>query len=441
MELHRKILEEALGKGFQEAAVRLVETERTMSKIANSELSVVQYWRLVNVELYLVKDKRVIIAEVVGLDPSRVSLTLEQLVSMAGRVRESEIYAPLPEPGKPAEVPGMVDEKIIEHLYDPSSLVEEIVGVAHEEKIDYVAGMLNLEHVKEYLATSKGFDGTHEYTSMESYIRAFAGEEGSGQWSTCSTKLRRDKLSTMARIAARYAVESKSRLDVEPGVYDLVLSPMVFGNLLEYLSYMATGFAIMTGLSIFMKNQPGDKVASSQLTVIDDPHEAELPGSRGFDLEGVPTRRKPIIKTGVLATILHNSKTASKFNTETTGNAGWLSPEPWNLIVEPGDYTVEELISEVRKGLLINNNWYTRFQNYVEGEFSTITRDALFYIENGEIKGAARKIRIADKLSSILANIEGLTRDRYDVKWWEVRYPTRAPFILVRNVNTSKHVM
>ena len=441
MELHRRILREALEKGFDEAIVKIVRSERTMAKIANSEPSVVQHWIHMDLRLYLVKDRRIFTAEVKGLDPGRASYTLSQLLSIAGKLGESELYAPLPEPGKPVEVPGLVDSKVIEYISDPSSLVEEVIATAHEEKIDYVAGMVDLRHDEEYLATSKGFEGVHEYTAMESYIRAFSGDEGSGQWSTCSTQLRRDKLREMARIAARYAAESRNRMDIEPGVYDLILSPMVFGNLLEYLSYMASGFSIMTGMSMFMKNKPGDSVASSKLTILDDPHEPELPGSRGFDDEGVATVRKPIIDKGVLATILHNSKTAAKFNTVSTGNAGWISPEPWNLIVEPGDYKLEELISEVKHGILVNNNWYTRFQNYVEGEFSTITRDALFLIENGEVKGAIRKIRIADKLGNILRNIDGLTTDRYDVKWWEVGYPTRAPYILVRNIHTSKHTI
>lgn len=441
MEIHKRILKEALDKGFQEAIVRVLESERTMTKIANSEPSVVQHWRSLDIGLYLVKDKRIFIAEVRGLDPSGTEYTLNQLLSIAGKLRESELYAPLPEPGKPVEVGNLVDTNIDKYIEDPSSLAEEVISTAHEERIDYIAGMIDLKHEKEYIASSKGFEGIHEYTSMESYIRAFAGEEGSGQWSTCSTKLRRDKLAEMARIAARYAVDSKSRVDIEPGIYDLILSPMVFGNLLDYISYMASGFSILTGMSMFIKNKPGDKVASEKFTLIDNPHEPELPGSRGFDLEGVPTIRKPIIEKGILATILHNSKTAAKFNTATTGNAGWISPEPWNLIVEPGDYRLEELISEVKKGVLINNNWYTRFQNYVEGEFSTITRDALFLIENGEIKSAVRKIRIADKLGNILRNIDGLTRERYDVKWWEIGYPTRAPYILVRGVNTSKHTI
>ncbi|WP_042667673.1 TldD/PmbA family protein [Desulfurococcus amylolyticus] len=441
MEIYKRILKEALDKGFQEAIVRVLESERTMTKIANSEPSVVQHWRSLDIGLYLVKDKRIFIAEVRGLDPSGTEYTLNQLFSIADKLRESELYAPLPEPGKPVEIGNLVDKNIDKYIEDPSSLAEEVINTAHEERIDYIAGMIDLKHEKEYIASSKGFEGMHEYTSMESYIRAFAGEEGSGQWSTCSTKLRRDKLAEMARIAARYAVDSKSRVDIEPGIYDLILSPMVFGNLLDYISYMASGFSILTGMSMFIKNKPGDKVASEKFTLIDNPHEPELPGSRGFDLEGVPTIRKPIIEKGILATILHNSKTAAKFSASTTGNAGWISPEPWNLIVEPGDYRLEELISEVKKGILINNNWYTRFQNYVEGEFSTITRDALFFIENGEIKTAVRKIRIADKLGNILRNIDGLTKERYDVKWWEISYPTRAPYILVRGVNTSKHTI
>ena len=125
--------------------------------------------------------------------------------------------------------------------------------------------------------------------------------------------------------------------------------------------------------------------------------------------------------------------------TKSTGNAGWLFPRAWTLRVELGDASLNEMISEVKKGILVTNNWYTRLQNNVEGIFSTITRDALFYIENGEIKRPWKKLRIADTLPRLLQNIYMLGKEYYDIKWWEVDIPSRLPYILVKDIKTSKH--
>ncbi len=442
VEISSKLVERALSEGFDEAATIIRRNKRTMVKIANSEPSVIQHWTTTEVDLYLVKDKRII---VVSLEPSsldEVNKSIKELLAMAKNIRESPLYAPLPEPETIQPIPEMVDKKILESTEDPSKLAELIIETAHREtKVDYVAGMIDLTYGEKALATSKNARLYEDSTSLQSYLRAFSGEDGSGQWAVGLRKLDTRKLEEMASIAARYAVESRNRVEIEPGKYDLILSPMVFGNLLDLIGWMSSAFAIFMGASIFMKNKPGDKVASSKLTIIDDPRNPELPGSTAFDDEGINTYSKPIIENGVLKTILHNTKTATKAKTKTTGNAGWIVPQPWNLVVTPGDYKLDELIAEVKRGILVTNNWYTRLQNYVEGLFSTITRDALFLIENGKISKPVAKLRIADKLPRLLSNVEALGKEVYDIWWWEVRIPTKTPYILVRDVHTSKHTV
>ncbi|MEM2389610.1 MAG: metallopeptidase TldD-related protein, partial [Ignisphaera sp.] len=83
----------------------------------------------------------------------------------------------------------------------------------------------------------------------------------------------------------------------------------------------------------------------------------------------------------------------------------------------------------------------TRLQSYVEGLFSTIARDAVFYIENGRIVKPVNKIRVADSFPNILNNIEHVGRDAYNVQWWEISTPSKIPYVLVRNVKVSKHVI
>jgi len=103
--------------------------------------------------------------------------------------------------------------------------------------------------------------------------------------------------------------------------------------------------------------------------------------SSSFDEEGVPTQKTKIIDKGVLKTYLHNTSTAKKHNVKTTGNAGLISPNASNLILEGGSGNP----FDVKKGIYVTNLWYTRFQNYATGDFSTIPRDGMFLIENGEI--------------------------------------------------------
>jgi len=432
------IVKRASIEGFNESAALSINTRRTMLKIANSEPSITQHWSSLNVVVYLAKDRRIIIMEFHPRDESEIYKSMADLLKVAAKVMESPLYAPLPEPVEVRPLEGLVDREIVERLEEPSTLAEAAIEAAHREKIDSIAGTIDLWYREKALSTSSGVSLYEDSTGFQAYLRAFAEPSGSGQWSTCSTRFNLRSIEGTALTAAKYAVESRYREKVEVGKYDVIMSPMVFGNLLELTMRMASAFNVLMGLSMFMGKKPGDKIASDKLRVFDEPRNTELPRATSFDDEGVPTYNKAVIDGGVLKTLLHNSKTASKMGAVTTGNAGWISPAPWNITVGLGDYSLDEMISEVRRGILITNNWYTRLQNYVEGVFSTVSRDAVFLIEDGKVVKSIEKIRIADRLPSILNNIEALGKDLYNIMWWEVTIPSKLPYVLIKDVNVTK---
>lgn len=441
IEIAQRIVDEAIRRGFDEAVAVVTSSRRVMVKIANSEPTVLQQWTPIIVELYLTKDRRMFVGSYEPKSVEELLNGMDRMYTMALKVAESQIYAPLPEPTSIRYIGGLADNRVLKTMDEVEKMSEHVIEVAHRERIDSVAGMLQLSYMRTALVSSKGVQLSEDKTALQGYIRAFAEPDGSGQWCFTSTKYDINGLEEMASIAARYAVDSRKREDIEPGVYDIVFSPMVFGNLLDYIIDMASAFSVIMGLSIFMKNKIGDRVSSEKLTVYDEPRNRELPNASSFDYESLETFDKPIIEDGILRTLLHNTKTAKIMNTKSTANAGWIRPNPWNIVVRPGDTKLDEIVSDVKRGLLITNNWYTRLQSYVEGFFSTIARDAIFYIENGKIVKPVNKIRIADSFPNILNNIEHVGRDTYNVQWWEISTPSKIPYVLVRNLKVSKHVI
>jgi PmbA protein len=190
-------------------------------------------------------------------------------------------------------------------------------------------------------------------------------------------------------------------------------------------------------MSIFV-NKLGQKVAPEIVTITDDPATYSL-ANRVFDDEGVPTRANVIIDHGNLKTFLHNTSTAKLFKTETTGNAGLVSPTPWNFEMNPGDFDKDELLDELGNGLYLTNTWYTRFQNYAKGDFSTIPRDGIFLVENGTIKKSLKDIRISDNALNLLSNIAGISKERQHVHWWgEADPPSISPYVLINKVRITR---
>ena len=219
----------------------------------------------------------------------------------------------------------------------------------------------------------------------------------------------------------------------EPGEYKTILGPMTFAHLSSQIGSFSSAFYVDAGLS-FLTNKVGQKIASDRFTLYDDASMQNVYGSSPFDAEGLPTRRTPIIENGVLKGYLHNSSTAKKFNTSSTANAGLIAPHPFNLVISPGERTLDEMISQIDDGMLVTNDWYLRYQNYGTGDFSTIPRDAMFRIKNGQIAGPVKDLRISENILGIVKNIEAMTRERKWVKWWEVDMPTLAPTALVSKV-------
>jgi PmbA protein len=200
---------------------------------------------------------------------------------------------------------------------------------------------------------------------------------------------------------------------------------------------MTSAYNVMTQTSIFV-DKLGQKVAPDTVSMRDTPASYSV-SNRVFDDEGVSVKENVLIDKGVLKTYLHNTSTAKIFKTETTGNAGLVSPAPWNIELDAGDMSKDEIFREVKRGLYLTNTWYSRFQNYVTGDFSTIPRDGIFLIEKGRIKQSWKNIRLSDNALRMLNSIAGISKERQHVHWWiEADPPSLAPYLLIKDVQITR---
>ncbi|RLE99389.1 MAG: hypothetical protein DRJ57_02400 [Thermoprotei archaeon] len=212
----------------------------------------------------------------------------------------------------------------------------------------------------------------------------------------------------VAREAARKALDSLHLKPVPSFRGTLVLDYDFAAMLFSSLAAAYSGYNVWRGSSP-LAGKLGKAIASEQLTVVDD---GTVPGglrSSSFDGEGSPTMRKVVVEKGVLKTYLNNTFTARLLGMEPTGNAADLiSVAPSNTIVEPGDASTEELVGEVKRGLLVSRfSGMIRFQ---DGVVSGTVKQA-FYLENGERKYPVRECMISCNLYELLKNISGLSRE------------------------------
>jgi len=427
-------------EGATDVVVSVTEMEETMIRFSNNQITVSNRLHESMADVFVKIRERKAETEIVDLSKRSLSLACKKLVGEAKRGPPGDLYVPLPQ-GPFNYSPSLLNQGRID--MDPDLLVSwvnQALEAGLEEGAKRMAGSMIVRNSKLTLQTSGNVFGVTNKSTLELSVRAFGANLSSGHSVSVATRAEDFKPGEAGREAGIMARLSRNQMDGQPGDFDAVLGPMVFADLLQQMGRFASAFYVDAGLS-FLKDRLGQQIASQNLTLLDDP---TLKGSYGafpFDSEGLPTKRKAIIDKGVLSTYLHNTATARKMNADSTANAGLINPQPFNLIVEGGIGTIQDLIAQVEKGIYVTNDWYLRYQNWSTGDFSMIPRDAMFVIENGELKSPIKELRISGNLLQMMSNISQVGGDKRWIKWWEVDIPTLSPSALISSTRFTKSTM
>lgn len=430
-----EIVKKAKSLGADEVIAKTTFGRYRQVRFSNNQVDTTVAWNDYVTDVALAWKKRVVATQIRNFKD--VDGNIKRLMDLAKVSQENPMFGGFAK-GQFKYSKTQADKKILE-LENPIEYVFDAVNAAEKEvgsEIDS-GGILFAKFEDVFIASSEGPTGMASHSAIELSIRAFSEREASGHGVECCSSLKDFKPAKAGEKAGKIARLAKNPKAGDEGVYDVIFDPLICGSMLAVWGSMVSAFYILTQMSVFV-NKLGQKVAPDIVTLKDNPAEYSL-ANRVFDDEGVPTRENVFIDHGVLKTYLHNTSTAKIFKTETTGNAGLVMPTPWNIEMEQGDMSKEELFKQVKKGLYLTNTWYTRFQNYAKGDFSTIPRDGIFLIENGEIKQSLKDIRVSDNVLAMLNNIVAISKERQHVHWWgEADPPSLSPYVLIKGVHITK---
>ncbi len=240
--------------------------------------------------------------------------------------------------------------------------------------------------------------------------------------------------------AAREAVDRATRLlgATQPPSkrVTVVLDPFVTAQFLGVISSTLNGEAVVKGRSLF-RDRIGETVAAPLVTLVDDPTNPKAYTATDVDGEGLAARRNVLIEDGVLSQFVHNSYSARRAGTVSTGNAtrGGFAGTPGvgclALSLVPGSRTQDELISDVEDGLLVQQmQGLHSGVNPISGDFSTGAAGLL--ISNGTIGAPVREITIASTLQRMLLDIVEIGGD---LEWLPMR--SAGMSLVIRDVTMS----
>lgn len=438
-EIVNLVLKEAKRFKVDDAASIASTSHEDMIRFSNNSITIVKSLSNTVVYIYVATEKKRMLGETSNPTPEGIAKFVESLVKSCRANPPSEDYTPLPKgPFKYSRAPHY-DKKIEQNPDLLVGLAGEAIDNAISAGAKRVAGSLTAYADELTIASTGGVEASEKGTTILLNVRAFADSNASGHGLSCASSLTDFDAKGAGWTAGEYAKKALNPSALPEGKYDVIMSPSVAADIFQHVGWAASAFSVESGYS-FLADLLGKKIAVEKLSIDDVGVMQKGLRGRSFDDEGVPTGRTSIINKGELKNYLHNTTTAGKFSSKTTGNAGVIDPHPWNLEVAAGNSSVEEMIKSVEHGVFVTNNWYTRFQDPRSGVYSTVPRDAAFLIENGAIKNPIASIRISDSIPRQLGSIAAIGKERKWVKWWEVNVPTLSPAILVKDVPITKAV-
>lgn len=272
----------------------------------------------------------------------------------------------------------------------------------------YEYALLNSKGLFAY-APNTQIDLTFVAEQAEPHTSAYAHATG---W-----RLGQIEMETLAHTAFQQAITLQAPRRAPPGEYAVVLEPYAVLTLLEAMIENGMGALAVQEERSWMCGHLGQLSLSPHISIVDDALTTDgLP--RTFDCEGWPKQRVEIVRGGVPLSPVYDRVTAAREPGKTsTGHAqpyddeDWDGPAPENLTLAPGAQTMPELISKVNRGLYINRFWYVRQTASHRAAATGTTRDAVWWIENGELAYPVHNLRFDQELVTALQHVSGVGRN------------------------------
>lgn len=224
---------------------------------------------------------------------------------------------------------------------------------------------------------------------------------------------------TASQVAIKKSLGSRDAKAMEPGRYTVILEPAASGQLLANMFNAMNQRAADEGRSFLSRksgddegpsNRVGEKLFDERVTIYSDPAHPEVP-TPPFAADGHVVDRTVWIENGVVKVLPNSRYWADKTGVPyqpTAYTGGGIFGGGSQFIMEGGKRSIEEMIADTRRGVLVTRTWYIRAVDPQSLLYTGLTRDGTFYIEDGEIKYPIKNFRFNESPIVMLNNIEEL---------------------------------
>jgi PmbA protein len=400
------ILQKA-GKTAEEAEVFAVTSEETSVQFESNRLKHIHSSQSTGVSLRLIKDGRIGYASATSLEDT------QKLVDMAAETAEFGMEARFEFPAAADYPPVDIFDPAVEKvsIEDMAKAGEEIIAAARADTPELVCeGGVSRATLSVRIINSRG--GQAEYRKsvfsigMEGQLirdtdMLFVGDGRS----SCSPLL---DTGLITQEIIKQLVWAKERAQARTASLPVIFTPNGVASAMAMpLMAAFNGKMVFEGASP-LTNKLGQQVFSEKFSLTDDTLAALRPSSRPCDDEGVPGQSTALVENGTVGSFLYDLQTAGLAGTRSTGNGrrsgGMPSPSPSGFIIAPGDTTFDEMVADIREGLVIEHLMGAGQGNTLGGDFSGNVLLG-YKIENGKITGRVKDTMVSGNIYKLLKDI------------------------------------
>ena len=207
-----------------------------------------------------------------------------------------------------------------------------------------------------------------------------------------------------SKVAMDKALMSRNAKAIEPGKYTVILEPEAASNLIGLMINGMNARTADEGRSYLSKKgggtKLGEKIVDERVNIYTDPQNEMVPASP-WTGNGLPREKMDLVRGGVVKNLIYDRYWASQKNVPPVAFPG-------NRIMDGGSASLEDMIKDTKKGILVTRFWYIRAVDPQTLLYTGLTRDGTFYIENGVIKHPVKNFRFNESPVIMLNNLETL---------------------------------
>jgi PmbA protein len=318
----------------------------------------------------------------------------------------------------------------VQQLIEWGQLTIEEVRQAYPEVL--CTGEWDCEVETTYLVNSQGLSCGYTDTTLSCYLSA-EWVRGEDFLSVADSQTQRDKLDSLGLAQQLIQRLDWARRNVAPprGRVPILFTAKAADMLWSTVQSALNGKRVVEGASPW-SDRLGQQVTSPALTLYQDPQAG--PFSCPFDDEGTPTRPLTFIRQGALQLFYTDRTIGKQLGGNTTGNGfrpglgSYPAPGMFNLLVEPGQQSFEQLIASLDDGLIVDQ--ILGGGGSISGDFS-VNVELGYRVKQGKVIGRVKDTMVAGNIYSALKQLVALGAD---AEWNGACY---TPSVIVEGLSVT----